>query len=133
MAAILIVDDDNAIRDTLYELFSEEHLCHAANTAEKALALLREQSYDVVLTDISMPGLSGVELLGLVRQSQPDTPVIVISGIDDQTHAEGLKRLGAFDYILKPFRLDVVESSVARALEQSKHRSESQPGTEDGS
>ena len=120
MAAILIVDDDDAIRDTLYELFSEEHLCHAANTAELALSFLREQSYDVVLTDISMPGLSGVELLSTVRQSQPDTPVIIITGISDETHAEGLKRLGAFDYILKPFRLEKVEESVERALALGK-------------
>ena len=77
---------------------------------------------DVVLTDISMPGLSGVELLGQLRQSQPDTPVIVITGIDDRTHAEGLTRLGAFDYILKPFRLEAVEASVARALEHSSRK-----------
>ena len=130
MAAILIVDDDDIIRDTLYELFSEEHLCHAANTAEVALSFLGEQSYDVVLTDISMPGLSGVELLGTVRQSQPDTPVIIITGISDETHAEGLKRLGAFDYILKPFRLDVVESSVARALDSTHQEKETRPGRE---
>ncbi len=132
MAAILIVDDDDAIRDTLYELFSDDHLCHAANTAEKALAFLCEQSYDVVLTDISMPGLSGLELLGMVRRSQPDTPVIVISGIGDQTHAEGLKRLGSFDYILKPFRLDVVESSVARALEYRQQLKETRHVEEGG-
>jgi DNA-binding NtrC family response regulator len=116
MAAILIVDDDDAIRDTLYDLFSEQHLCHAASTAETALAFVREQSYDVVLTDISMPGLSGLELLGLLRQNQPHTPVIVISGIGDRSYAEGLIRLGAFDYILKPFRLEAVEESVAKAL-----------------
>jgi two-component system, NtrC family, response regulator PilR len=118
MAAILIVDDDDAIRDTLYDLFSEEHLCHAAGTAEVALAFTQEQTYDVILTDISMPGLSGIELLGMLRQSQPDTPVIVISGISDRTYAEGLTRLGAFDYILKPFRLEAVEESVARALKK---------------
>ncbi|MCA1633724.1 MAG: response regulator [Acidobacteria bacterium] len=132
MAAILIVDDDNAIRDTLYALFSDDHLCHAANTAEEALAFLREQSYDVVLTDISMPGLSGLELLSTVRQSQPQTPVIVISGISDQTHAEGLKRLGSFDYILKPFRLEVVESSVARALEYGQQLKEKRHANEGG-
>jgi DNA-binding NtrC family response regulator len=118
MAAILIVDDDDAIRDTLYDLFSGEHLCHAANTAELALAFLQEQTYDVILTDLSMPGLSGLELLGMLRQSQPNTPVIVITGISDRTHAEGLIRLGAFDYILKPFRLESVEDSVARALKK---------------
>jgi DNA-binding NtrC family response regulator len=120
MAAILIVDDDDAVRDVLYDLFSEEHMCHAAATAEQALAFLREQTYDTVLTDISMPGLSGVELLGILRQEQPDTPVIVISGIGDRTHAEGLTRLGAFDFILKPFRLEAVEESVGRALDHSR-------------
>jgi DNA-binding NtrC family response regulator len=120
MAAILIVDDDDAVRDVLYDLFSEEHMCHAAATAEQALAYLGEQTYDAVLTDISMPGLSGVELLGHIRAEQPDTPVIVVSGIGDREHAEGLMRLGAFDFILKPFSLEAVEMSVARALEHSR-------------
>jgi two-component system, NtrC family, response regulator PilR len=116
MAALLIVDDDDAVRDTLADLFSESHLCHAASTAENALAFLQVEKYDVVLTDISMPGLSGLELLGIIRQSQPETPVIIISGISDRAHAEGLMKLGAFDYILKPFRLEKVEESVERAL-----------------
>ena len=122
MAAILIVDDDDAVRDVLYDLFSEEHMCHSAATAEQALAYLGEQTYDAVLTDISMPGLSGLELLGRLRREQPDTPVIVISGIGDREHAEGLTRLGAFDFILKPFSLEAVEQSVGRALEQSRAR-----------
>jgi DNA-binding NtrC family response regulator len=122
MAAILIVDDDDAVRDVLYDLFSEEHMCHAADTAERALAYLGEQTYDAVLTDISMPGLSGLELLGHLRRERPDTPVIVISGIGDREHAEGLTRLGAFDFILKPFTLEAIQESVARALEQSRAR-----------
>jgi len=132
MAAILIVDDDDSVRDTLYDLFSEDHMCHAANNAEKALSFLREQSYDVVLTDISMPGLSGVELLSTVRHKQPSTPVIIITGISDETHAAGLKRLGAFDHILKPFRLEVVETSVARALEYRQRQKETGSDGEDG-
>ena len=120
MAAVLIVDDDDFIRDALYDLFSEEHLCHAAQTAEKAQEYLAVENYDVVLTDISMPGLSGLELLGHVLQRQPDTPVIIISGISDQAHARGLIKLGAFDYLLKPFRLEAVEQSVARAIEQRR-------------
>lgn len=119
MAAILIVDDDAIIRDALYDLLSEEHKCHAAETAEKALDWLQTESYDVILTDISMPGLSGLELLGQVRQRYPDTPVIIVTGISDRQHAEGLMNLGAFDYLLKPFRLEHVEDSVKLAL---KHR-----------
>jgi len=122
MAAILIVDDEDVVRDVLYDLFSDDHMCHAAATAEQALSYLSEQTYDAVLTDISMPGLSGVELLGHLRREQPDTPVIVVSGIGDREHAEGLMRLGAFDFILKPFTLEAVEQSVVRALEQSRPR-----------
>jgi two-component system response regulator PilR (NtrC family) len=117
MSAILVVDDDDAIRDTLYDLLSEDHLCHVAATAERALEWLDKDVYDVVLTDISMPGLSGVELLSHVRQNQPQTPVIIISGIQDENHAKGIIKLGAFDYLLKPFRLEDVERSVARAIE----------------
>jgi len=117
MSLVLVVDDDENIRDTLYELISEEHRCQTAETAEKALARLDVESYDVVLTDISMPGLSGTELLGHIRQKHPDTMVIVISGIGDQEYAQGMLKLGAFDYLLKPFSLAAVLKSVKRALD----------------
>ena len=125
MPKILIVDDDDAIRDTLYELLSEEYVCQTAETAEKAVARLQADIYDVVLTDISMPGLSGLELLGHIRQKFSDTPVIIISGIGDQEHAQGLIKLGAFDFLLKPFKLEVVEKSVQRAVEYRRRVQES--------
>jgi DNA-binding NtrC family response regulator len=124
MPRILLVDDDETIRDTLYELLSDYYVCQTAETAEKAFARLEADEYDVVLTDISMPGLSGLELLGHVRQKYPDTPVIIISGIGDQEHAQGLIRLGAFDFLLKPFSLDGVEKSVRRAVEYRKRQAE---------
>ena len=116
MADILVVDDDDVIRDTLCELLSLEYSCQSADTAEDALAKLEAQSFDVVLTDISMPGLSGMELLSRVLHSYPGTAVIMISGISDQDQAQSLISQGAFDYLLKPFRLEVVEESVKRAL-----------------
>ena len=124
MAAILIVDDDELIRDALSQLFESEHRCHVAETADQAVAWLESESYDVVLTDISMPGLSGLELLAHLRELHPDTVVIVMSGIGDQEHARGLLKLGAFDYLLKPFRLESVELSVARAIEHHRHLTE---------
>ena len=120
MPRILVVDDDDTIRGTLYELLSEQYVCQTAETAEKAFARLESEVYDVVLTDISMPGLSGVELLGHIRQRFSDTPVIIVSGIDDREHAEGLNKLGAFDFLMKPFTLEVVEESVKRAVEYRK-------------
>jgi DNA-binding NtrC family response regulator len=128
MEKILVVDDDETIRDTIYELLSEEYLCQTAESAEKAFARLEADSYDVLLTDISMPGLSGLELLGHVRQKFPDTPVIIISGIGDQEHAQGLIRLGAFDFLLKPFTLEVVEKSVRRAVEYRRKLLEDSSG-----
>ena len=117
MADILIVDDDDVIRDTLKELLSQHYACQTAGTADEAFARLAEKPYDLVLTDISMPGISGFELLGKVLDQYPKTPVIVVSGISDQEHVQGLIKLGAFDFLLKPFRLEVVEKSVRRALE----------------
>ncbi len=116
MADILVVDDDDVIRDTLCELLSHEHTCQTAETAEQALARLEAQRFDVVLTDISMPGLSGMELLDRVLQLFPGTPVIIISGLSNEEQAQNLMARGAFDYLLKPFRLEVVEESVKRAI-----------------
>lgn len=118
MARILIVDDDDVIRDTLFELLSLEYSCETAGTAEGALTKLEAEPFDVVITDISMPGLSGMELLKRVLQLYPGTPVIMISGLSDEEQAQSLINLGAFDYLLKPFRLEVVEESVKRAIEQ---------------
>jgi len=120
LADILIVDDDEIIRDTLRELLSEQYTCQTAGTADEAFARLSEKPYDLVLTDISMPGISGLDLLGRVLRQYPKTPVIVVSGISDQEHVQGLLKLGAFDFLLKPFRLEVVEKSVKRAIEQRR-------------
>ena len=120
MNALLIVDDDQTIRDMLYDLFESDHSCQVAETAEQALKWLETEVYDVILTDVSLPGLSGVELLGHIRQHQPDTPVIVISGISNQDHARGLIKMGALDYLVKPFRIERVEESVNQALEERR-------------
>jgi len=120
MADILVVDDDDVIRDTLCELLASNYHCEAVDTAEEALRKLEARRFDVVLTDISMPGLSGRELLTRVLNLYPDTRVIIISGLTDQDQAQSLISRGAFDYLLKPFRLEVVEESVKRAMEQRK-------------
>lgn len=124
MAEILVVDDDDVIRETLCELLSQDHACQTADTAEQALSKLESQAFDVVLTDVSMPGLSGLDLLNRVVQLYPGTPVIIISGLTDQEQAQSLIEQGAVDYLLKPFRLEVVEASVRRALD---HRHGSKP------
>jgi len=84
--------------------------------AEEALEYLAVQTYDAVLTDISMPGLTGLELLLRVQQENSDTPVILISGKGAEEDGEALIRLGAFAYVTKPFSLEHVEELVQRAV-----------------
>jgi two-component system NtrC family response regulator len=121
MATLLIVDDDTLIRDTLHELLSPNHECHTADRAEQALSYLEVETYDVVITDVSMPGLTGREILMYVQNQHPETPVIVISGKPDGADGKSLLEMGAFAYLTKPFQLDDVEESVARAI---AHRQE---------
>jgi len=116
MAAVLVVDDDRNIREVLGELFSENHFCDTAMSAEQALALLERQHYDVAIVDISLPGMSGLELMGHIRQRWPETPVIIITGIDYRQYTEDLSRMGAVDYLVKPFQLQDVEEKVARTI-----------------
>jgi two-component system response regulator PilR (NtrC family) len=96
MSRVLVVDDDDSIRDTLYELLSEQYICQVAEAAEKAVARLEADTYDVVLSDISMPGLSGLELLGHIRQSYSNTPVIIMSGIRRSRARPGSDQTGRF-------------------------------------
>ena len=116
MNSILIVEDDPILRELLFELFSDRYRCFAAASAEEALSQLGSEGFDIVLTDISMPGMSGLELLGQVRQNWPQTTVIIVSGIRDKEYAEGLVKMGAFEYLVKPFELMDVYQSVERAM-----------------
>ena len=132
MATLLVVDDDNDVRETLQTLFLNVHECHTADRAEQALAFLEFESYDAVLTDLAMPGLSGRDLLQRIQRDHPTTPVIVISGTLDEAEAKSLMGMGAFAYFTKPFRLEDVEAAVDRAIarrqELTKAREPSVPG-----
>jgi DNA-binding response OmpR family regulator len=121
MAAVLIVDDDATVRDVLYELFADEHLCHAVESAESALPLLESGRYDVAIIDVSLPGMSGLELSGIILQRWPRTHVIVVTGIDYREHAGQLTKMGVFDYLVKPFHLQEAQSKLARAILKREH------------
>jgi two-component system response regulator PilR (NtrC family) len=121
MATMLLIDDDSSVRRMLVQLFGDTHECHTADRAEQALEFLELEKYDVVVTDISMPGLGGVEILKRIKQRHSDTPVIVISGKMGE-HQQSLSELGAFAYLPKPFRLDEIEATVNRAITGSQQR-----------
>jgi len=129
-AQILIVDDEPEIRDVLCELLGEDHQCSAVESAEDALALMESREFTLVISDITMGGMSGLEMIPLVLAKSPDTVVVMISGIQTVESAIEALRVGAFDYIMKPFDLRQVEAVVTRAIDHhelrmAKHRYES--------
>ncbi|MEJ7713383.1 MAG: response regulator [Pyrinomonadaceae bacterium] len=114
---ILIVDDKPEIRSVLQDLLGPKYACCLASSAEEALELLAERQFDLVITDIRMGGLSGLDLVPRVLQGSPDTVVLMISGESTIESAINAMRVGAFDYIMKPFDLRHVEAAVERAIE----------------
>jgi DNA-binding NtrC family response regulator len=116
MATLLIVDDDTLIRNMLHDVLSASHECHTADRAEQALAYLEIETYDAVLTDLSMPGLSGREILNYIQEKHPATPVIVISGNPEGGYGKEVLDMGAFAFFPKPFKLDEIEDAVDRAI-----------------
>lgn len=115
--SVLIVDDEQTVCDVLYEGLSERgYLCTAVQNGSDALAQLAKDSFDVALLDIRMPGMSGMDLLREIWLNHKNTAVIMITAIDDTATAVSAMQLGAGDYIVKPFDLDRVHSSICAAL-----------------
>ena len=119
MSRILIVDDEKSVRETLREMLEyENYEVIDAENATKALDLLSSQSFDVILCDIKMPGMDGMELLEKILENY-DIPVIMISGHGTiETAVDAIKK-GAFDFIIKPFDLNRLLISIRNALDRS--------------
>jgi two-component system, NtrC family, nitrogen regulation response regulator NtrX len=119
MSSILIIDDEKAIRKTLGEILSYEgYQIEDAENGEEGLKKIREKSYDVVLCDIKMPKLDGMEFLEKAREINPDLPVIMISGHGTiETAVEAVKK-GAFDYVAKPPDLNRLLITIRNAMDK---------------
>jgi len=116
--SILIVDDEESVRNMLRIHLSPNYLCATAASAEEALRLLKLNTFSIVLTDVIMPGLSGVELLREITMRYPETVVIVFSGIDRTQRVIDAIRMGAFDYLVKPVDIEVLDLTIERALKR---------------
>ncbi len=116
-ATILIVDDEPHMRRVL-ELMLEGfgHRVISAASAEDALAMLGREHVDLVFTDLQLPGMSGLDLLPLVRQSWPDITVVMITAFASIETAVQAIKVGAYDYLVKPFRIEEIEAIVGHAL-----------------
>ncbi|MFZ5775585.1 MAG: sigma-54-dependent transcriptional regulator [Thermodesulfobacteriota bacterium] len=124
-ATILIIDDEASIRETLAGILADEGFSPlAAADGEQGLKRLEEQGIDLVLLDIWMPGIDGMEVLKRIRESWPDLPVIMISGHGTIETAVAATKLGAFDFIEKPPSYDKIILSINNALQLAKLRRE---------
>src|SRR5213080_265550 len=119
-ATILIIDDEEQIRGLLKELLRVEYECTDVASAEAALAVLSRKNFDLVISDINMDKISGLDLVPQILKSAPDTVVVMISGQATIDYAIEAMRAGAFDYITKPFDLRQVGASVQRALKHQR-------------
>jgi response regulator RpfG family c-di-GMP phosphodiesterase len=119
---VLIADDEPEIRGVLIELLQKSYDCEAVSSAEAALERLRRKEFDLVISDIMMGSMSGLDMIPHVRRVAPDAVVVMISGVQTVESAIGALRAGAFDYIMKPFDLEHVEAAVVRALEHQSLR-----------
>lgn len=115
---ILIVDDEEGVRKVFAAHLAQRYTCTTAGDAQEALAHLADEHFALAILDVQMPGLSGVELLRKIIDDFPDVAVIMASGVDRSQRVVDALRLGAFDYLIKPVDLDVLELTVERALQR---------------
>jgi two-component system response regulator AtoC len=124
---VLVVDDELLIRSFLTETLSRKKLeVTAAENGKSAVALLKENTYDLVFTDMKMPDLTGLDVLKKVKELSPSTIVVVITAFGTIDNAIEAMRLGAFHYLIKPFSPDMIEAVVEKANEHSSIVQENQ-------
>ena len=117
---ILIVDDEQSVREVLSEYFTEQgYSVESAGGGEEALALVERGTPDLVLLDVRMPGIDGVETLRRIRNIAPDLSVIMVTANEDVALARETLKLGALDYVAKPFDFVYLERAIMAGLAQS--------------
>jgi two-component system, NtrC family, response regulator PilR len=125
MDRILIVDDEAGMRDFLSILLRKEgYGVTAAEDAARALEMTARGEFDLVISDLSMPGLSGIELLRQTKAASPDTPVILITAYASTESAIEALKLGAYDYLIKPFDVEELKAVTRNALERRRLETE---------
>lgn len=123
---ILIVDDEESVRNLFTFCLENQYVCQEAASVEEALEILAENNFELIITDLMMPGLNGVDLVDRVMEIAPDTAIIMASGVDDPQSALEAVRRGAFDYLIKPCDLRELELTVERALQHRRLKLDAQ-------
>ena len=117
---LLIVDDEETLTFSLYQSFIHSHNDYeviTAGTGEEALEKIKQKSFDLIVTDIFMPGISGLEVLEKVKETHPETKVIIMTAYGSEEHKENALGKGAVHYIEKPFDIKEFKKLVMKILE----------------
>jgi len=133
LGRILVVDDEAPVREVLTEYFTTEgYAVEGAGSGAEALTAVRGGRADLVLLDVRMPGLDGVQVLRKIREINGDVPVIMVTANEDVSLAKETLKLGAFDYVAKPFDFDYLDRAVAAGLARVGEKAPTGAATEDG-
>lgn len=123
MNSILVVDDDHELRDNVCEILSGEGFeVTAAKNGSEAIDMVNSANFDLVLLDLVMPGLNGLETLLLLRRQNPQTRVILMTAFSTVENAVEAMRRGADDYLTKPFKTADLLTTIRRVLEEAKFK-----------
>jgi len=120
MVKLLVVDDEQEICEFLKSFFEErDYTVSVANTGEQALTQMKSEKPQVVLLDIKMPGMDGIQTLKEIKMKHPKSKVIMVTAIETRDRIEECLRLGADNYITKPLSLDYLEHDVQEKIESA--------------
>lgn len=118
----LVVDDEPGVRELLQEFLSIANIeSEGAEDGAKAIEYVDTHAVDIVIMDVNMPGVSGIDALRVIKRDHPDQLVLVVSGVAEVDVAVEAMRLGAQDYILKPFSVDIILAKVHEAFHDAAH------------
>ena len=116
---LLVVDDEPGMREFLeIMLRKEEYNVKVASNGEEAIDMLQKETFDLAIVDIQMPGINGIEVLKNTREHHPNTTVIMITAFASHESAIEAMKLGAYDYITKPFKIDEIKLVISKALDK---------------
>lgn len=122
---VLVVDDEPSVREMLSDFLEMNNfICMQADNGESAVDVTRREKFDLIIMDVRMPGVSGIEALREIKREAPTQPVVMVTAVSEVETAVEAMRLGANDYVMKPFVLHDMLITVDHAIESVPHRAD---------
>jgi two-component system response regulator AtoC len=119
---ILVVDDEIELKNALVDaLVKESYEARGCTSAQQALDALREEDFDLLISDLMMPGMDGIELMKVAKEIDPSLITVIMTGQGTMQTEADARKAGTFDYLLKPFRVQTLMSIVTRAIAARRH------------